>query len=364
MILKFFLHWIIFRYVKGQGVFVINTVVGSGTAGSAGDGVAGGALSAQLNNPYGVTVDTDGTMYIADYGNYKIRKVTPVGTVSTFWAGTNYLIGVHVCNSGNVFTTHWGHRVYKITPAGVGTIFAGNPSDAGGWSGDGVQATSSYLNQPHGVFCLYSSGSGYTVYIADKNNYRIRKVSPTGIITTVAGNGGNAWGGEGIQATSAGLYRPQGVFVLSDGTIYIPDRLNYRLRVVSPTGIITTLAGNGSPGSTGDNGPATSALVADSCSIQVASDGTVYWADSYLRKIRKVDPSGDMYFVSGSSTSDGFSGDGGPASNAMIATQNVHVNIALSPDESILYIADIFNNRIRAVFNMPTFIVKTTFFYI
>ena len=172
----------------------------------------GPATSAELAGPTGVALDASGNLYIADYGNNRIRKVSPSGIITTV---------------------------------------AGNGTD--GFSGDNGPATSAELADPWGV-ALDASGN---LYIADIYNNRIRKVSPSGIITTVAGNGTGGYSGDNGPATSAELYDPSGVALDASGNLYIADYGNDRIRKVSPSGIITTVAGNGTVGYSGDNGPAT-----------------------------------------------------------------------------------------------------------
>ena len=164
-----------------------------------------------------MTVDAAGNLYIADTLNNEVRVVGPDGSIATF--------------AGN------GH---------------------GGFSGDGGSAAGAQLNQPTGV---YMDGSG-NLYIADSTNSRVRKVSKDGTISTVAGNGGTFFSADGGQAASTALNRPQSVAVDSAGNVYIADTQNNRVRVVAPNGVITTVAGNGVAGSSGDGGPAVNARLA------------------------------------------------------------------------------------------------------
>ena len=227
---------------------IITTIAGTGSIGSAGDG--GAATAAQLYNPHGLYVDSSGNIYIADLSNQKVRKVTASTGIITTIAGT------------------------------------GRP----GFSGDGGAATAAQLFTPEGVV-VDSSGS---VYIADWDNHRIRKVAAsTGIITTIAGTGSigtaTAVNGDGGAATAAQLNIPQGVSVDSLGNVYIADSGNQKIRKVAvSTGIITTIAGTGSAGSAGDGGAATAAQLNGAHGVSVDSSGNVYIADSGNQKIRKL----------------------------------------------------------------------------
>ena len=266
---------------------VIATVAGNGTNGSSGDN--GPATSAQLRAG-GLAVDSAGNLYIAD--RYSVRKV-----------------------SGGVITT----------VAGNGTL---------GFSGDNGPATSAQFNNPGGL-AVDSAGN---LYIADTLNNRIRKVS-NGVITTVAGNGNPGFGGDNGPATSAQLYYPGGIVLDSAGSLYIADTHNFRIRKVA-SGAITTVAGNGKPGSGGDNGPATSAGVYPA-DIALDSAGNLYIADYYAVSIRKVS-NGVIATVAGIGTN-GFSGDKGPATSAQL---NFPSGVAVDSAGNV-YIADAGNNRIR-----------------
>ena len=249
---------------------VITTVAGSGTAGHGGDG--GAATSAGLSAS-GVAVDAVGNLYIADSGNSRIRKVDAVMGIITTVAGNGiagysgdggaatsaqlspHLQGIVVDAAGNLYIADAGNnRIRKVTAAtGVIITVAGNGTT--GYSGDGGAATSAELGNSYGV-AVDAAGN---LYIADNGNSRIRKVDAvTSIITTVAGNGIAGYTGDGGAATSAELDHPQGVGVDAAGNLYIVD--NDRIRKVNAaTGAITTVAGSGIAGYSGDGGAATSA---------------------------------------------------------------------------------------------------------
>jgi sugar lactone lactonase YvrE len=184
------------------------------------------------------------------------------------------------------------------------------------------------------------------IYIADMYNHRIRKVSTSGIITTVAGNGTYGYSGNGGAATSAELYDPSSVAVDSSGNIFIADSNNHSIRKVSTSGIITTVAGNGTYGYSGDSGAATSAELYDPSGVAVDSSGNIYIADVSNQRVRKVDTSGIITTVAGNGTY-GYSGDSGAATSAEL---NGPYGVAVDSSGNI-FIADLNNNRIRKVFH-------------
>jgi len=239
---------------------VIKTFAGNGTPGYSGDNVP--ANTASLNDPNSIAVDSADNLYIADTANYRIRKVSG-GIISTF-AGNGIfsangggildtIVSISVDSAGNLYAAApYQLRVTRISPAGIVTPFAGH-GVIGGFSGDGDLATLALLNLPNGV----ATNSAGDVYIADGDNFRIRKVTG-GVINTIAGTGGFKFSGDNGPATSASLRHPTGVAVDSAGSFYIADTGNNRVRRVS-NGIITTLAGNGQKGFSGDMGLATNA---------------------------------------------------------------------------------------------------------
>jgi sugar lactone lactonase YvrE len=338
----------IIRKVSSSGI--ITTVAGNRSAGYSGDD--GPATSAQLDHPYEVAVDSTGNLFIADYLNNRIRKVSASGIIATVagngtWgysgdggpaasAKINHPNGIAVDSEGNLFIADSNNQcIRKVDSSGIVTTVAGNGSS--GYSGDGGLATSAQLNNPNGV-AVDSAGN---LFIADSNNRRIRKVFASGIITTVAGNGSNGYGGDDGPATSAQFYNPIGVAVDSEGNLFIADN-NSRIRKVS-SGIITTVAGNGSSGYSGDGGLATSAQLNNPTGIAVDSSGNLFIADKSNNRVRKVS-SGIITTVVGDG-SWGSYGDGGSAASASL---NYPIGIAVDSAGS-LYIADEYNYRIRKV---------------
>ena len=289
------------RIRKVSSTGVITTVAGNGTPGFSGDG--GPATSTGLNYPSGVALDSAGSLYIADAGNNRIRKVSN-GVITTVAGngaqgfggdggpatGAQLFVpaGVAVDSAGSLYIADAGNNRIRKVSNGVITTVAGN--GAQGFGGDGGPATSAQLFVPAGV-AVDSAGS---LYIADAGNNRIRKVSK-GVITTVAGNGTLGFGGDGGPATNAQLYGPEGVAVDSAGNIYIADMDNNRIRKVS-NGVITTAAGNGTQGFSGDNGPATSAELYRPEGIAVDATGNLYIADTWNNRIGILTPTGSCTY--------------------------------------------------------------------
>jgi len=380
----------------------IQTLAGTGVAGFAGDG--GQAAAAQLNQPYGLAVDSSGNVYIADLGNARVRKVSVDGTIQTVAGGGSMIASgsgavpainaqfleprnVAVDPNGNLYVSDFAANIVYTVAGGALSIFAGNGNV--GFSGDGSTAAQAQLKAPAG---LASDGAG-NVYIADSGNNRIRKVShgtitsvftttaPTGIAVTaagtlyiassgyfgtqfagiggltpaadvavdntgdvfvtenqfireisttgvnlVAGSGASRFfGGDGGQAAQARMHAPSGIAQDSAGNWYIADSANHRIRKINSSGVITTVAGTGTPGFKGDNGQASLAELNGPLSVAVDSLDNIYVADTGNNALRKITPAG------------------------LILTMSTELNtpsyVAVGPDQSV-YIADTGNNRV------------------
>ena len=281
---------------------VITTIVGTGTYSYSGDG--GVATAATLKGPRGLAIDTSGNVYIADQDNHCIRKVTVstgiistiVGTGAASYSGDggqaitatmNNPTGVALDTSGNIYIADYSNnRIRKVTiSTNIIVTIAG--TGIGTYSGDGAAASSAALYHPWGI-ALDSSGN---VYIGDSANCRIRKITvSTGIITTIAGTGTASYSGDNGAATSATLLNPCGVTVDSIGNVYIADEYNNCIRKVTvSTGIISTIAGTGTSSYSGDNSAATAATLNGPFGVAFdPSSGNIYIADSFNNAVRKV----------------------------------------------------------------------------
>jgi len=336
------------RKVSSDGL--ITTVAGNGTQGFSGDG--GPATSAELNWPLGVATDATGNLYIADYASNRVRKVSPNGTITSvgyvtpfpgggggFWSpALSEPWSVAVDSAGNLYIADFGHsRVLKVSSGG--SIISAVGSGTIGFSGDGGPAAGAQLKNPAGV-ALDAAGN---LYIADQGNYRVREVSADGIITSIAGNGTKSFSGDGGLAARARLLYPVGMAVDRTGNVYIADTANNRVRRISSNGIIVTVAGGGTAG-LGDGGPATSAQLKNPVGVALDAAGNLYIADQVNYRVRKVSASGIIITVAGNGTQ-GFSGDGGPATSAQLYYPT---GVAVDGAGN-LYIADSGNNRVRKV---------------
>lgn len=338
-------------FVVNAQSYTIHTYAGNGIAGYSAVKVA---TSAELHYPCAVASDASGNIYIADYDNNRVRKVDAGDSISNF-AGNGvygYLSGTGVADaskisrptgvatddSGNVYIADYDNScIRKVNSNGLISTFAGN--DTAGYSGDGGLATAAELNYPIGVAVDGSDN----LYIADGLSNCIRKVNTHGIITTIAGNGTLGYSGDGAQATSAELDDPYGVAVDDTGNVYIADDANNRIRKVNTHGIITTIAGNGTAGFSGDGGTATSAELNQPQGVTFDLSGNMYITDYGNQRIRMVNNSGIISTIAGNGTR-GFSGDGGVATSAELNNPSGEIAIDRSGN---IYIADQSNQRIR-----------------
>jgi len=283
------------RVVEPDGT--IRTVAGNGEFGFSGDG--GPATAARLARPASVMLDVDGSLLIADTRNERVRRVGRDGVISTI-AGT----GVR------------------------------------GYSGDGGSALGAQLADPTSIAL---DGAG-RIYLVDYYNHCIRRIDHDGTIRTVAGNGKPGFSGDGGPATAAQLFRPGGVVADSDGRLYIADDYNNRVRRVDGSGIITTIAGTGKVGFAGDGGPAVRAEFSEPAAVELDDEGRLYVADLKNHRVRRIDPDGTITTIAGNGGA-GATGDGGPPASATMLKPN-GLEVTSSGD---LYVSDSEANRIRLI---------------
>jgi RHS repeat-associated protein len=330
----------------------LSDAVGTGVAGSSGDG--GPATEAQLSFPMAVVEAPDGSLYIAEQGSHRVRRVDPDGTISTFAGGRGagfsgdggpaaeaqlfHPRGVAVGSDGSLYIAdRSNHRVRRVSPNGLIDTLAGDGQRDFG--GDGGSATDAQLNSPRDVAVAPDGG----VYIADTGNRRVRRVGPDGTISTAAGSGRAAFARDGGPATDAGL-SVWGIAVGSDASVYIADRNNNRVRRVSPDGIINTVAGSGTRGYSGDGGPAIEADLNWPSSVAIGADSSIYLAEHHNSRVRRLSPSGTITTLAGTGEA-GSGGDSGPATEAQL---DEPYGVAVGAQGSI-YIADRRNHRVREV---------------
>lgn len=334
----------------GQPIY---TYAGSGITGHTD---SGGVLTlAQFNHPWGLAFDRAGNMFIADHVNSEIRKISTAGAISTY-AGTtvtghtgdssaataaalNRPASIVTDAAGNLYIADGqGNCIRKISASGIIYTIAGN--DTAGYTGDGGPATAATFNDPTGI-AMDASGN---LYIADSGNNVIRKISSSGIISTFAGTGTRGYTGDGGPASAATFSGPLGVAIDGAGNIYVADNLNNVVRKINTAQTISTFAGNGTEGYTGDGGPATAAQLNTPNSMVFDASGAMLLSDQGNNAVRKIGPAGIITTIAGNGIA-GYSGDGGPATSA-----NLFKPMGLATDTAKnIYIADYINNVIRVV---------------
>jgi RHS repeat-associated protein len=356
---------------------VITTIAGTGVAGFSGD--LGPATQARLSGPRGLAVGPDGSLYIADSSDKRVRKVDPNGIITTvagngtpcvLWAPQvgpvcgdggpaaqaqlawpqGVAVGpdgsLYIATPGDTNSHYGGQRIRRVDPNGIITTVAG--TGASGFSGDGGPAALATLSAPSAVRVAADG----TLYIADSQNERVRAVGVDGIIRTVAG-GGSHWGADGSLATDAVFFNPRlmDIELAADGTLYISVGQGV-VRRVSPDGRIFTVAGmHNHAGDDGDGGLATQATFFQPVGVALGRDGGLYITDPSYQRVRRVGPDGIVSGWAGQrvalNTPGAFAGDGGPALVARFASSSP-TNMAAAEDGS-LYIADTQNHRVRRV---------------
>jgi len=340
---------------------VLTTVAGSGVRGFSGDG--GLAAAASVASPLRMTFDGAGNFYFCDFANNRIRRVTPGGTITTFAgngeagfggdggtataAQLNQPVSVAIDKDGNVYIADRGNqRIRKVAAAtDVMTTFAG--TGTAGFSGDNGQATAARLNSPNAV-AVDAAGN---LYIADTNNNRIRRVVTGGVISTFAGTGQAGFSGDGGDAASAQLRTPFELAVDGAGDLYIVDNGNNRIRKITiGNSVINTIAGTGTAGIGGDGGPAVNANIGNPQAIAVDNAKNLYIADSGNSRIRRVDAGTGVINLLAGGGGTGFSPDGALAIGSRQGNpQGVAVDVM-----GAVYFADLVNNRIRKIVAMES----------
>ncbi|HTB06519.1 MAG TPA: T9SS type A sorting domain-containing protein, partial [Bacteroidia bacterium] len=334
-----------------------------------GDG--GVSTAAKVNQPSGVTIDASGNVYISDQSNARIRKIDASTQVITTTAGNGFgSYGIGFYGDGKIATLAElaepedvaidtvntyivdlnNQRIRKVNNAsGIINTVCGNGSY--GYNGDGISAASAELYDPTGI-AVDDSGN---IYIADQGNQRVRKIyASTGIIATIAGNGTQGYTGDGGAANSAELYNPTGVAVDGSRNVYIADATNNVVRKVSAsTGEISTIAGTGAKGFTGDGGHADSAEFYDPSKLFLDASGNLFIVDAGNNRIREVITSTGIVHTVAGSGSPSYSGDGGLAINAGMSPAAVSIDMSGN-----LYIVDRGSNTIRKVSSI-THIITT-----
>ena len=317
--------------------------------------------NARLISPMGLATDTSGNLLIEDYLNYRIRKITPDCIITTVAGNGTGGLGSHTNNNVLATSTHihsafistdrFGNIyipdadisvIRKISASGIISVFAGDTLGAPGYSGDGGPATLALLNL---VTATCSDDSG-NLYIADYGANVIRKVNTAGIISTFAGNGTIAYSGDGGAATSAAIGVPRGMAIDHRGYLYVAQRLGGVIRRISlSTSVISTYAGTGTAGYSGDGGPALSAEITAPLFMAFDKFNNLYMCTDGDNFCRKIDNTGIITTFVGNDTA-GFRGDGGPAVNAELYNA---AGIAVDPSGSVIYVSDINDNRIRMI---------------
>lgn len=319
---------------------VVSTFAGS-TVGFA-DGIG---TAAQFNGPAGVAVANDGTIYVADRINNRVRKILPNGTVTTIAGSVNgyadgvgtaalfdYPMFLDIDSNGNIYVADSGnHCIRKITPAGVVTTIAGGTTS--GFS-DGV-GTAALFNYPEGI-TVDTAGN---IYVSDAGNQRIRKISSDNIVTTIAGNGNFGYV-DGI-GTVAEFKTPSGIDIDSAGNLYVAEKQNHCIRKITPSGVVTTVAGNGISGYV--DGIGTAARFNVTFDVTVDGLGNLYVVDASNNRIRKID-SGGMVTTYAGSTAGHIDGVG------TAAKFNYPIGICVA-DDGTIFVGESGNSLIRKIVN-------------
>lgn len=328
----------------------VTTVVGGGGA----DGIP--AVDSFLNSPGQIAFDPMGNLYVADYYNNRIRKISPSGVISTF-AGTGRLpqgaivpngvlaadaniagpFGLAVGPDGSIyFSETLSHRIRRVSPSGVISTIAG--TGTAGFTGDGGQVAGAAINAPSGI----TLGSDGTIYFADSMNHRIRKIAPNGVITTIAGTGVALLSGDGGTALAASFSNPQGIAIDSQGQIYVADKGNNRVRKIAVDGIVSSLADGGYATVVGSGMTVPIYGLFQPYGVTIDENGDCLIADTGNSRVLRVSAAGNASTLVGSFPT--FAGDGGLAINARVNRPK-----AITTAGGSIYISDTENHRIRKI---------------
>ena len=339
---------------SGCGGNMLWTAIGSSATAYPGDGRVSTAIG--LNQPWGIAVNpVTNEVYVADMSNQRVLKVSAAGIVTTVaGTGTAGYNGDNIAAAtarlsapakiafdaaGNLYIADSGNNRIRKVAAGTGIITTVAGSGTAGFSGDGGQATAAKLKTPYSAFPA-SDGS---LYIADKGNNRVRKVAPNGVISTIAGNGTAGYNGDEIAATTARLNAPYDVTLDSAGNIYIADYTNNRVRMIDPSGQIHTFAGTGQPTANGDGGPADEAGLFLPADIQFLPDGGMVVSEVNNNRVRLIQD-GIVTTLAGTGQF-GYVGDGGPPA---FSTWNRPAATAVDAQGNI-WVVDRLNHRVRVI---------------
>ncbi len=331
--------------------FIITTVAGIGESGPFGDG--GPALKAFIQRPTAVAISNHGYLYIANEKDPRVRMVNPKGIISTVMGTVNSEVqnedrlavetnlmnayGVATDNDDNFYVLSRGHsKIFKVGADGIAQRIVGSGQE--GFDGDGGLAINAKIKFSNHLV-VDSKGN---IFIADTGNNRIRKVSPDGIITTIAGTGEMGFSGDGGPAVEARFAYPVAIAIDDQGNVYVADFNNHRIRKISTDGIISTMGGTGESTYNGDGIPALESNIGEPCGVVVDSNGYIYIGDQLNNRVRVITPLGMMYTVAGTGVR-GYSGDGGAAEKAQTSNPDI---IAIDKEDNI-YIPDHSNGVVR-----------------
>ncbi len=319
--------------------------------------------SIEFLSPDALAVESDGTLVVTDCDDHRVYLVDTAGAVIAYGVGSGGIdngfagddgpakkaryscpLGVALDTRDDIYVSdHGNNRIRVIDRSGVVTTIAGSgPTGVnhGDYAGDGGPATHAQLSEPVGV----AVGADGSLYIADRDNAVVRRVAPNGIITTVAGTGVTGYSGDGGPGIRAKLSDPENIVVDPRGRVYFTDQINERVRMIDVNGTITTVAGTGEAGDAGDGGPATDATLNSPYGLALDADGNLYVADSNAARVRKITRDGMITTVAGTGDP-GYSGDGGQATQAQLS-QPSSLAVDASGD---LYIGDSGNSDVRMV---------------